>query len=979
MRVFKRDAGECPPYRLRILLFALLAILSGIAGLIYETLWIRILSLGVGSTAASMSTVLSIFFLGLSVGSYAGGKLAARMRAPLLWYGVVEGALGIYSLLIIFPLFNFHQLLAGLPFAVEYGWVSSIGKYFLILILLVFPTVMMGATLPLLVKAVVKNDESVGKCISLLYGINTLGAAVGSCVTGFILIPIVGILYANFVGVGLNLLVLTLALIVSRKVLAEDTADFVRRVFSESKKVFQDKTIEFKNIPILMGCGVSGFSAIVCEVVWSKYLSIFLGTNVFGVALVLSMYLLGIAFGSFLLSLFIGSIAKRRELFATLLMVAAIASLVCSYALDQSPKLATFIHFYIPFSNLLLIKSVVCALILLIPTSIFGVIFPLGISTLIRNKEQASAVTGLAYSVNTLGSILGSYLAGMVLVPHLGSSPTIGLASGLSAAAAIWLMTASRSSVRSKVVYITALAIPVVVTAVFVQFDFKNLIKSAYHAKATSSAENSKLQLQEALLVYNKDYEDFKLIIEGETGIISLSHDPKDGAYYRQFFRLKTNGLNESIYNLQNPDELPKYEALIGLLPYLFSRNPKNAFVVGFGGGFTVDFLTETDLERVNVAELEKGILEAANYVYKGNHPVLARSNLKVKIEDARYVLASKSLVPQDIIVSQPSHSWLSGVANLFTQEFFQIAKDNLSDKGIFSQWLNLYNMDVPVLSSLLRTFFTVFPHGAVFTQLGDDELVLLGSKHPLDLNLHKLEQIAANPIFKKKLANVFVRSSYDVLSLFSLSRKDVLDLTQDAAFNTDRNAYAEVRQSALFYNGLQGNEAPQEYLSRVFRGNYTHLLNISAGKFPNFYFDLLSSLHLGGQHDKFAVMLKQYEDKRKDYRDDWWNLGYFCLKAQRFSSAKDYLEKALNVQQRVGILNLLLSSLTEMGKFDQVAKVAKSHPVLRDRVTDCYVSNAHLRSGKLATAEPLFVAMVGDIKGYTQECGDFFNKIVGD
>jgi hypothetical protein len=190
-------------------------------------------------------------------------------------------------------------------------------------------------------------------------------------------------------------------------------------------------------------------------------------------------------------------------------------------------------------------------------------------------------------------------------------------------------------------------------------------------------------------------------------------------------------------------------------------------------------------------------------------------------IEDARYALAANYFGPLDIIVSQPSHSWLSGAANLFTKEFFTIVRKNLSEKGVFAQWLNLYNMDVEVLESLLKTFFTVFPHGAVFTEGQDDELVLLGSNQAIDLNFQKLNLLAKNPVLQSKLTQVFRHSPYDLLSLYSISRSDILELTRNAPINTDINAFAEVRQSKIFYEGLKGRQKPQEYLASIFHADY--------------------------------------------------------------------------------------------------------------------------------------------------------------
>lgn len=971
--------GRWPMTQTRLTVIAVLSLISGISGLVYETLWIRVISLAVGSTSAAMSIVLSIFFLGLSVGSFVAGRIVLRVKRPLLVYGLIEGVLGVYGALAIFPLFKLHRLVALLPLTGTYAWFGTGGKFALVFLLLIIPTTCMGMTLPFLVRAVVTRDDQVGRFVSFLYAVNTLGAVAGALATGFLLIPGVGILIANCSAALLNLVVCLSAVGLGRRCLIETAR--------KSDGTFAFRLLSPADQALLLSCGLCGFVSITCEVAWSKYLSIFLGTNIFGLGLVLAMFLLGIAVGSMVLASVINRIRDQRSGFAGLLLASAAFVLLASYLLDEAPRMAVLVRSWIGDSvTFLAIKSTVVALILFLPACVFGALFPLGVSILTRSHEQAASTLGWAYAVNTVGSIIGSYSAGMVMIPHLGSAWTLAIAAIVAAGNCVWLSTTREGRGPRQWLAVTAGLVVAVGALVFHQFNFRNLIKSAYHVGAVAtavrpairSASDSRLSLDEALKPYSAEYEDFKVVIEGETGIISLSHDRNDGESYRDYLRLKTNGLNESIYNLANLGLLPKYEALIGLLPYLFSRDPKTAFVVGYGGGFTVDLLTETDLRMVHVAELEKGIFKAADFVWQGNNPIVKRKNLQVKIEDARFVLVSGQLGPQDIIVSQPSHSWLSGAANLFTREFFEIVKENLTEKGIYSQWLNLYNMDVPVLKSLLRTFFTVFPYGAVFTEVGDDELVLLGSKSPLQMSLPKLRAVSNNGILRSKLGAVFVQSAYDVLSVFSLSRTDVVPMVSDAVINTDVNAFAEVAQSRLFYEGLRGRQTPQAYLSNLFRADYGSILKVTGSKEPAFYFNLLLSLNDKGVTDKFPVVLREYEKEGGDQSGEWWNLGYFCLKAGRFASAEDYLSRAIDIQRKSGVLNLLLSALAEQDRYQDLIAYGERFRDLRNKVTDCYLGHAYVEMNRRSDAERLFTRMVADVPGYTRECGDYFNKVTG-
>ncbi len=957
-----------------MLLIGSLFLVSGSTGLIYETLWIRILSLGVGSTSSSMSLVLSIFFLGLALGSFLSGKYSYKIQNPLKAYGILELIIGLYASVLVFPLIQLHKLIALLPLSGSLTFLGVFIKFLVVGALLILPTVCMGATFPLLVKIFLNKERTLGKYVGLLYALNTFGAVIGAFATGYLLVPAFGVLSSNYLAAFLNLVVAATALYLSRQ------KEFSNTQKEERTSVFEKGSLNFRSSLILFSTFVCGFVSISCEVIWNKYLNIFLGTNIYGIGLVLALFLLGIALGSLVLSQFIDRVQNKFSLFVWLLLLSGLTLLCSSLLLNKAPELSIVLQAYTKgYVSLLTMKTFVVTMILLLPTSIFGMLFPLSITLLTTSTKNAPGVLGMAYAVNTVGAILGSYVTGIFLIPVFGSSFALCTSLILSCVLLVLLCFSIEEQKSQRILLVVFTLVFAIVAVKGSSLEYKNLIKSAYQQSGYKISEKQpaiKDYLQVALRPYSDAHEEFKLIIEGETAVISLSHDPADGENYRNFYRLKTSGLNESVYNMQNLEELPKYEALIAFLPYLFSKAPKQAFVVGYGGGFTVDFLTETDLRKVNVVELEKGILKAADYVYQGNNPLLTRKNLNLKVEDARYVLAAKLNGPQDIIISQPSHSWLSGAANLFTQEFFEVVKDNLAEQGIFSQWLNLYNMDVTVLQSILKTFYTVFPHGAVFTQLGDQEMVLIGSKRPLDLNLKKLEVIAQNQIFRKKLGGIFGHSSFDVLSLFSLSREEALNLAKDATINTDINAFAEVKQSKLFYEGLGNRETPQAYLSRMFKGDYSGITKSADNQ--QFYYNLLLSLNQGGHYDKFNVVLNKYEEKVKTLPKEFSSLGYLCFRAGRFESAFDYLSKSLKVKPETESLNLLLSSLTEQERYAEVNQWFKKYQTISNKASTCYQANSLIRQKRMVEAEPIASKIVSEINGYTNLCGEMVNKMLG-
>ncbi len=937
----------------RTLAIGSLFFVSGLTSLVYETLWVRVLSLGVGSTSTAMSIVLSIFFAGLSLGSWGAGKFIHRISRPVLCYGILEGIIGLYSLVLLPILFQFHSVLSYLPLTGSFSWLGTILKFVVVLLLLVVPTTLMGASLPILIRIFVKSSENLGKRISLLYGVNTLGAVAGAFLSGFVLIPALGIVLSNTFSAILNIGVLVAAFFLQKTAPQTESAE------SPTTETVASGGSQFQKVLPWVAFS-TGFSALAAEVVWNKYLGIFLGSNVFGLSLILSLFLLGIALGSLALSLFIERVKNKEFVFQILLAVCLLSILSTTLLLNVAPIIANVISYYFPRFDLFLVKACLAAIILFPPGTILGALLPLAIRLKIEKVQDSPAVAGRLYAVNTIGSILGSCAAGLILIPYLGSSGAI-----LTTMIVLFLVSAavafSRLENRKTAIGIHLVLLLIIPFASAVRFE--NIIKSAYLQHAAPG-----LSFSEAMRYFARDYEEFQLIVEGKTGIISLSHDPQDGTNYRDYLRLKTNGLNESIYDTNNLEALPKYEALLGFLPLSFARNPQNAFVVGYGGGYTVDFLTSTNMDEVFVAELEEGIIKAADYVYKGKNPFLSRKNLNLQIEDARFVLASRKHGPFDIIVSQPSHSWLAGVANLFTEEFFLTVRDNLSQEGVFSQWLNLYNMNAEVLKSILHTFYSVFPHGYVFTGADDQELIMIGSKSPLQFNMDKLEAMAANPKYQRQLVLVPIANAYDILAQYALSRDEVLKLTTGARKNTDRNAFAEVTQSRLFYT--ERNLFPSRFLLEAYSGDYSTL--VKEKETADFYRGLLRSLEKDQQRSfKVLPVLDRY--RKVAAGADNFELAYQSYQMERYATSLEILS-SMGITQPV--FHLLLSNYLTLGEGQKATDLWNRYPQFQKGAAFCFAVELGALNG---TGEKQAVRQLeSQYDENMKRCGAYLNKALG-
>lgn len=948
-------------------LIYLLFVLSGATSLVYQSVWVRLLSLSVGSTSASISLVLAIFFFGLALGSYLAGSLSNRINKPILIYGLIEGFIGLYSVGLVYVFLNLHRILTYLPHQGSMGWIGDVTKYLLVALLLLPPTVGMGASLPILVRVFRDTKTSVGRKISVLYFINTLGAVIGAFAGSFVLIPDWGVVTSNHLAAAGNLFILVLAFFLEPGTRNVENLD---RETTKSKTYFGLwKSLSTAELAVLFVAFSTGFSSIAAEVVWNKYLGIFFGTNIYGLGIILSIFLAGIAFGSLAMSLLVDRIVAKKGMFLFLLSLAVLALIGTSHAFNYLPLAANVAGYYMGGSvNLLTIKSVLSALLIFPPTLIFGALFPLLVDLLTSREKEAPAVVGLAYAVNTVGAISGSYFGGMLIIPLLGSSAAISIAVGVLAvacAAAFAALKWQSRAARGCAVMILGVA---AASAVYGSIDFRNILKSAYFQQLQPS-----LSFSEVTKYFARDYEEFAMIHEGKTAIISLSQDPKDGPQYKDYFRLKTNGLNESIYYKKNLEMVPKYEGLLGMLPYAMSPKPEKAFVVGFGGGYTVGLLTGLDIPNVHVAELEEGIIDAAQYVYNGDNPVLKRPNLKLTLEDARFVLATKQGGPYDIIVSQPSHSWLSGVANLFTQEFFEIVRGNLTEGGIFSQWLNLYNMDEKVLKSIMRTFFEVFPYGFVFTDHRDEELIMIGSASPIKLDIARLKTWTQDPALATALVNLPFSSPEDFVSNFATTRDDVMNATEGATINTDVNAYAEVNQSALFYTASSVVGKPQAYLSTIYSGNLEKVAGNFTDGVKRFFYETLLSLQKQTKFFKFAAIYEVFQKQIDSSYEDLISAGYLAMQAQRYATARFYFSQAMQQQPDGRGLDYMLGTLVETRRWQDAVDLFLAQKKAAGDFAKCYFAEALIESGNVD-----YPKLMKEFTPETTTCGAYGLKVAG-
>lgn len=747
----------------------LFLILSGAAALIYQVTWVRLLGLSMGSTSASVGTVLAAFFLGMSLGSYLA-RFIVRGPIPTLWpYAVLEACIGLCGLLSLPALLHLNQFMAAFP---------ALGqqlpfKFAVALTLLAVPSACIGATFPIMAIVLIRAQEEIGERLGALYSVNTLGAVLGAVGSGFVLIPWIGLDGAIFFAAALNGVVALGATLLARRLGPPVPIGIEADPQPPLRAAERHRTLA------LMVLFLTGFTSIAAEVGYTKYVSIFAGTTIFGFSAILAVFLVGIALGAWWIRSRIDRVMQPVVWVAGALLLLGVSLAVSRAALNLLPALELWLDGTgAPlWANRVARYGSVFAL-LLAPTCLFGALFPLNLRLYCGSLAGVRGNTGAGYAVNTVGGILGSVLAGFYIIPAFGTDLLLSGTAGLILAAGTALALLAPASPRRWLAVATALGVVALVALPGVR----------YEAIVMNGQRDLNSRLEAA---------DFRFLKEGRMAVVSMFPVSDPG-----WLRLTSNRLAESEIREDRPNHGAGNNVLLAALPYLLHPDPRTAFQVGFGGGITAYSLTRTDLEVIEIAEIEPVILEAVRTLHGGRIPALTDPRVQLHIGDARNILLLRDR-SYDLIVSQPSHPWVAGMAGMFTHEFYRLAASRLNRGGITIQWLNLFRMDVDTLGSILNAFYRTFPHGMVFGAGLDFErktgaLFLVGSTEPVMFDPERVASRLARPRVQGTQIASLIPDAYGLFDYYLLSRAEALALARQAPVNTDTNIFSEVRLASM-------------------------------------------------------------------------------------------------------------------------------------------------------------------------------------
>lgn len=723
-----------------------LLILSGICALVYQVLWLRLLSLTFGVTTHAASTVLASFMGGLALGSFVAGRLADRVRHPLRLFGLVELSIGCCALATPTALAGVHRLyLAILPHLPESLALATAVRFTLSFAVLLVPTALMGATLPIVIKSSLARVDRIGTRIGVLYASNTAGAIAGALLAGFYLIPHIGLRRSFLLAACVNALVGVIAVVTSR-CLRPIPLSSISAVAGEARIV-----LPRVSYVVLAVFAVSGFASLALEVIWFRVLILFLGPTTYAFTLMLASVLAGIAVGSALVAPLMRLRTDWLQALAILQMGAAIVALQSFSSLRRAVRVPDWLSSVATWPGGDLLPAAVATVAAIFPTAVFfGLAFPVGLR-LWAGAEPSERHTaeriGVFYSLNVCGGILGSIVAGFVLLPQLGSRGSLIAMAALFLASGLVLQAALA---RSR----PALTVLVAGGALFV-----------FAVQAQS--------VPQPLDIARRRVHPGSPPLWHEEGIqttVTVVGGPGTGNRL-----MYLNGRHQA----DDSTGMVFIHRRIGALPAVLHPRPQRALVVGLGGGVTPGALSQFPGLQLDLVELSESVVRGAAFFSHVNFDVLHRGNVRTHLDDGRNFLL-RTRTQYDVITADAIFPEHAGANNVNSVEYFRLVRNALAPDGVALHWNG--GATGTQYKLILRAFVAAFPEATLW---GDGTL-MVGTKQPLTVSRSRIEAMLNDPATRDILALMHVESFDHLQRMFRASPADIQAFVGEGPLLTD-------------------------------------------------------------------------------------------------------------------------------------------------------------------------------------------------
>lgn len=759
-----------------------LFLISGATGLIYEVTWTRAFGVVFGNTIFAVSTVLTAFMLGLAIGSWLFGKIADRSRNALRLYAMLELFVGLYA-------FAFPTILRQTD--AIYIWIYrtfgssfyqlSLVRFFVSVVILVLPAALMGATLPVVSRLWAEpswfghRKAETGKSIGLLYGVNTLGAVIGTFLAGYVLIRFLGVSRTIYAAATANILVALIAFALcgagSRQEKGKKKGEHkavpkaIEPVPAEPAADECGRARRF----ILIAMAISGFCALALEVLWTRVLVFVLGTSVYAFACMLTTFILGLAIGSLIGGHFIVPRLKRP-----ILAFGVVEFLLAGTVLGTMITLKYLWHIDLKFIYLtggamtfagdMLTHFMDAGVVVLAPTILMGIAFPIAVKICAPSWDAVGSRVGQLYACNTIGCVAGSFVAGFLLAPRLGVRNSILLIVGIQFLLGVSIIVFLSESRRILVGAPAAVIGVVAVAAAFVSVPedvFLRTIKT-YHYPSE--------------VLFMKD---------GITGMVTV-HDIPDGDRIVAVDGVNVAGIS---FLLRTTQKLQAYA------PLFVHKNPKKVVQIGFGSGETcgigVDFDDSPDYQYT-ICEICPDVFEAGRFFKDINRSVYENPKLRKVIMDGKnFVKLTDEKF--DIIMNDSTYPGTTGSSALYTYDHFMQCRDRLNPGGVLSCWVPI-DLRPEDFAIIVRTFQAAMPYCSLWmvNNCTNKHAVIMGTMEPMEIDFGRISELMARPSIGDDLAQINVLTAYDFIDSMVVGEEGLRAIGGEGPLNTDDTPFLE-------------------------------------------------------------------------------------------------------------------------------------------------------------------------------------------
>lgn len=736
------------PLRLAITLFFLL---SGATALVYQVIWVRMLGMVVGHSVLAIAVVVATTMAGLGLGARLAGGVARRSGRPLVGYGLLEAAIGLFAL-------------ASPTLLHLVGAVPVVGTAQLLLggLALLPPTLAMGATLPMLTAWYARDGASLGRDMGWLYAVNTTGAFVGAGLAGFALLPTFG-QPATLVGAAaVNLAVGAGAIALGR------VQPLAPRDAPAAPTAAAAPPVAAPPRALLAAFALSGGAAMVNQVAWNRGFSLFTGSTTYAFSLIVCAFIAGLAIGGYALSRVVDRVSDRAGLLAGLNVGIAASAAVLVPIIGELPLwlLEPLAARADSFAATQLFVFAVLFLLVWVPTLLMGGTYPVVTRALTDDPDEAPAQVGRAYAWNTVGAIIGSLSAGLLLIPTLGLRRTLWLAVSLNLLAAALLLARRRP---------VALVLPALGVAAMLAAPPWN----PRHMNLAPHMYARDLVGDPARLAEFRDGGSVQFHQDGLGATVTVLQRASGAQVLR--INGKTDASTED-------DRLT--QGFLGSLPLLLAEGNDDVLVIGLGSGMTLAGTLAFDTERVTVVELLPEVIDGAREFGGMLGDPLADPRVQIVQDDGRHLLVRE---PEryDVISSEPTNLFISGMSTMFTVEAFTTMRDRLEPGGVVLVWIQGYLLFDEDFRTVARTFQSVFPEAHLWSASPHD-LVFTGHLQPLVLDADRISARLATPAAAQAAAWTGLSTYADLQRHYLMGPDALAALAGPGPLHTDADPFLE-------------------------------------------------------------------------------------------------------------------------------------------------------------------------------------------